>query len=645
MRSGDLGTKEPAYFVIMQGPRAIVAVKDLARATDMLQGLKQQFPGQDFTVKIRQGQLSEERYRCAECGGDAVMIMADLEEAKKDACYYKVRSRYKVWPSAYASGALVQCRKKGASNWGTKAKKESLATPADVVDEQQDLARLVDDPGGKFDPINMQFLVGAFLSSHKNHDDLQDNLPEMIGKWLRSHAAELATMGFSTRDYPRIQTLMHEIMDVDAVFEGEDLEENLRKWFREKWVRFGPDGKIRGDCARGSDSEGKPKCLPQKKAYSLGKKGRASAAARKRRQDPNPDRRGAAKNVATKKESVTEEPNPNYSKFQNQIQNMINQNTAGDPAEKLAIDLRLLGKFLASDQGTYARNVLGIGKNYKAWIEHIASWLKKHQRGLQQEFTQADLSDLQSLASDMYELYLAKLGKLEEENFVATNENTDSAASISQAVDQLDELKKATINDYLSKSSAAVRGGRKEVPKRVPSWKVAAGKVNPNSELSKYAKIKAGDLQGMAEGADLDAQAMNIATKLTTGKNLEKLRGMAHDSTVYRALDRYFAKHNIPETIYNRVANIVFKKINQQGVAEDSDKMDPRPTVLPQRKEIILYVDGSEVAVYDELADAVKDARRFAMEFPEYSIVLKRDVCTRTNLARIQEGQSLGDLS
>ncbi len=38
----------------------------------------------------------------------------------KDACYHKVRAKYAVWPSAYASGALVQCRKKGASNWGNK---------------------------------------------------------------------------------------------------------------------------------------------------------------------------------------------------------------------------------------------------------------------------------------------------------------------------------------------------------------------------------------------------------------------------------------------------------------------------------------------------------------------------------------------
>ena len=81
---------------------------------------------------------------------------------------------------------------------------------------------------------------------------------------------------------------------------AEIVTEDLRKWFKEKWVRFGPDGKIRGDCARGSSKEGKPKCLPQKKAQALGKKGRKKAASRKRREDPNKNRRGPAKNVKTK---------------------------------------------------------------------------------------------------------------------------------------------------------------------------------------------------------------------------------------------------------------------------------------------------------------------------------------------------------
>ena len=59
----------------------------------------------------------------------------DEAAGKKDACYYKVKARYDVWPSAYASGALVKCRKVGAKNWGN-SKKEGLddlkALPKDL---------------------------------------------------------------------------------------------------------------------------------------------------------------------------------------------------------------------------------------------------------------------------------------------------------------------------------------------------------------------------------------------------------------------------------------------------------------------------------------------------------------------------------
>ena len=56
-----------------------------------------------------------------------MMTEEQFDEAagKKDACYHKVKARYDVWPSAYASGALVKCRKVGAKNWG-KSKKESV---------------------------------------------------------------------------------------------------------------------------------------------------------------------------------------------------------------------------------------------------------------------------------------------------------------------------------------------------------------------------------------------------------------------------------------------------------------------------------------------------------------------------------------
>jgi len=56
-----------------------------------------------------------------------MMTEAQFDEAagKKDACYRKVKARYDVWPSAYASGALVKCRKAGAANWGN-SKKEGV---------------------------------------------------------------------------------------------------------------------------------------------------------------------------------------------------------------------------------------------------------------------------------------------------------------------------------------------------------------------------------------------------------------------------------------------------------------------------------------------------------------------------------------
>ena len=41
----------------------------------------------------------------------------------KDAFYNKVKAKYRVFPSAYASGAIAKCRKVGAANWGNKSKK------------------------------------------------------------------------------------------------------------------------------------------------------------------------------------------------------------------------------------------------------------------------------------------------------------------------------------------------------------------------------------------------------------------------------------------------------------------------------------------------------------------------------------------
>jgi hypothetical protein len=95
---------------------AAQTVKRMGRAgaeEEMMQRLKNE-------LRRRQGQVVPEEVheQCPACGGP--MFNELLINEKQDACYYKVKSRYKVWPSAYASGALVQCRKKGAANWGNK---------------------------------------------------------------------------------------------------------------------------------------------------------------------------------------------------------------------------------------------------------------------------------------------------------------------------------------------------------------------------------------------------------------------------------------------------------------------------------------------------------------------------------------------
>jgi hypothetical protein len=77
-----------------------------------------------FRVKAQSENVAKEVFKKHHSMAEILDVKdEDLSEAKKDACYNKVKSRYKVWPSAYASGALVKCRKVGASNWGNKSKK------------------------------------------------------------------------------------------------------------------------------------------------------------------------------------------------------------------------------------------------------------------------------------------------------------------------------------------------------------------------------------------------------------------------------------------------------------------------------------------------------------------------------------------
>ena len=98
---------------VMAGPKAGEFVEKLPGR--IRRALKKVKPG--FTIKGNEIQINSYQPE-----GELV------DEGKKDACYKKVKASEKVWPSAYASGRLVQCRKKGAANYGKSKKNEEYDT-------------------------------------------------------------------------------------------------------------------------------------------------------------------------------------------------------------------------------------------------------------------------------------------------------------------------------------------------------------------------------------------------------------------------------------------------------------------------------------------------------------------------------------
>jgi len=109
-----------------------------------------------YAIEVNRGWFAENGIEV----GDIILedteeTEVDLSEAKdkkgkgsgtKDACYHKVKSRYSVWPSAYASGALVKCRKVGAANWGNSSKKEDLSNwRGEFIWEDRDSAKKIEE--------------------------------------------------------------------------------------------------------------------------------------------------------------------------------------------------------------------------------------------------------------------------------------------------------------------------------------------------------------------------------------------------------------------------------------------------------------------------------------------------------------------
>jgi len=100
-------------------------------------------------------------------------------------------------------------------------------------------------------------------------------------------------------------------MEEDLANREREIDENLRAWFGKGkkggaggggWDRYNTKGERIGKCGDSKKGEGKPKCLSKSRAASLrakgGKKAIGAAVAKKRRNDPNKNRKGKAKNVS-----------------------------------------------------------------------------------------------------------------------------------------------------------------------------------------------------------------------------------------------------------------------------------------------------------------------------------------------------------
>jgi len=127
-----------------------------------------------FAIEANRGWFAEHN---VEVGDEIVLGEAKDKKGKgsgtKDACYHKVKSRYSVWPSAYASGALVKCRKVGAANWGNSSKKEEVEVSGENLIERPMVSNKVRDEF-KRNILNKKPAVGISTNINSHYDWRQE---------------------------------------------------------------------------------------------------------------------------------------------------------------------------------------------------------------------------------------------------------------------------------------------------------------------------------------------------------------------------------------------------------------------------------------------------------------------------------------
>ena len=190
------------------------------------------------------------------------------KKAKRDACYYKVKRRYKVWPSAYASGALSKCRKVGAKNWGNKSKSKNESLTEEKELTAKAIKAIFKKEGGA---LGMKALKDAFPKAkdeeiQKMLDSMEDVGEHEHGDYIRGDGDEIKITSEQLRKIIEEET--QAVLDEKKKKRKKrkkagtesSKESSLRDWFGRK----GAPGKKKGwvDCntCRKDKKTGRKKC-------------------------------------------------------------------------------------------------------------------------------------------------------------------------------------------------------------------------------------------------------------------------------------------------------------------------------------------------------------------------------------------------
>ncbi len=170
---------------------------------------------------------------------DGDYISTPLNE--DDACTRKVKARYKVWPSAYASGAVAKCRKVGAANWGNKSKKKKKNESA--MDKSKKNYAMY----GEDNPSNSEFNFNETIENlisrisekldalGKEDDDINnDGKVDKTDDYLKNRRDTISKnikeghcYGEDGKPMPEAHCMEEEDMSVGELLEMEVIDENI----------------------------------------------------------------------------------------------------------------------------------------------------------------------------------------------------------------------------------------------------------------------------------------------------------------------------------------------------------------------------------------------------------------------------------